>query len=245
MPSREPTALDDAALLEAWEGTSGLARPWREIGLLAAACDERPEQLARLPIGERDRLILALRQQTFGTRLDCETVCAGCGERLELTVDLRELPLASSQVGASELWLHDGEYMATCRQPDSADLAACCRAPDPAGTLLDRCARVVNRSGMVLDVKAWPDSIREAVDSHLATLDPCAEILLDLACPACERAWQAVFDPAAFLLHELEARAQQLLDEVDVLARAYGWSEAQILCMRPSRRRRYLELVLR
>jgi hypothetical protein len=244
MPSTEPAVLDDASLLEAWERTSRLARPWREIELLAAASDQTANELARLPIGERDRLILALRARTFGSRFDCETVCTACGERLELTVDIRDLALASPADIGSELLLEDGSYVARCRQPDSVDIAACSGMANPGEALLGRCAHVADRSGAPIEPADWPLSVRRAVDAHLAILDPCAEILLDVACPACACTWQSVLDPAAFLLREVDTRARQLLDEVHMLARAYGWSEAAILAMGPSRRSRYLELVL-
>jgi len=62
------------------------------------------------------------------------------------------------------------------------------------------------------------------------------------ALPALE--WQSYFDPAAFLLSEVDGYAARLTGEVHRLARAYGWSEASILEMSPVRRQRYLSLLL-
>ena len=41
----------------------------------------------------------------------------------------------------------------------------------------------------------------------------------------------------------MDARAQRLLMEVHLLARAYGWREADILGMSPARRNAYLQRV--
>jgi hypothetical protein len=48
---------------------------------------------------------------------------------------------------------------------------------------------------------------------------------------------------AAFVWEEIEACAARLLDDVHVLARAYGWSERAILALPEMRRAAYLERV--
>jgi hypothetical protein len=72
--------------------------------------------------------------------------------------------------------------------------------------------------------------------------DP-AEILIDMRCPACACSWQIEFDIASYFYSELTALARRLLEEVHILASAYGWSERDILTMPPGRRRFYLERV--
>src|SRR5262249_11277264 len=63
-----PIPIDDATLLNAWEATTALARPWREVVLLAGVSGEPVDVLARLPIGERDRRLLVLRTAALGER---------------------------------------------------------------------------------------------------------------------------------------------------------------------------------
>jgi hypothetical protein len=77
----------------------------------------------------------------------------------------------------------------------------------------------------------------------MAASDPVAEVLLDLRCPLCAHSWQALFDIASFLWMEISAHARRLLREVDALARAYGWGEAEILGLSATRRQAYLELI--
>jgi hypothetical protein len=77
----------------------------------------------------------------------------------------------------------------------------------------------------------------------MAECDPQAELLLDLNCPACQHTWQVLFDIVSFFWMELSVQAKRLMREVHLLARSYGWREADILSMSAMRRQFYLDLV--
>src|SRR6185437_7718502 len=110
--------------------------------------------------------------------------------------------------------------------------------------LLERCViEARDRRGRRVAPAALPASLQPALAEAMAKADPQALIELRLACAACGRAFEAIFDIARFLLRELHAWAQQMLRDVDSLARAYGWREADILALSPVRRRCYLDLV--
>jgi hypothetical protein len=81
------------------------------------------------------------------------------------------------------------------------------------------------------------------VEERLAEADPAAEILLAIRCPSCACEWQTLFDIVPFFWTEISVQARRLLREVDLLARAYGWREADILAMTPLRRSLYLDMV--
>jgi hypothetical protein len=68
-------AFDDSRLLDTWDRAAALERPWRELAVLAGASGQSIDDLAKLSVGTRDRLLLAVRIGTFGSRLDCETSC--------------------------------------------------------------------------------------------------------------------------------------------------------------------------
>src|SRR5262249_26139255 len=103
--------------------------------------------------------------------------------------------------------------------------------------LLERC--VVIRSGPAGEL---PAEIRASVARAMAEADPLAEVLADIVCPSCEGAFVADVDLGAFVWAELRVRALRLLREVDALARAYGWSESEVLALSARRRAAYLEL---
>jgi hypothetical protein len=77
----------------------------------------------------------------------------------------------------------------------------------------------------------------------MSECDPQANILLDLTCPACQERWQLGFDIGLFIWDKIENQAHRLLREVHTLARAYAWSETDILALSAARRQFYLEMV--
>jgi len=68
-------------------------------------------------------------------------------------------------------------------------------------------------------------------------------VQLSLTCPACSQSSSAAFDIASFLWTEVEAWARRTLRDVHVLATAYGWREADLLALSPTRRRLYLDMI--
>jgi hypothetical protein len=74
-------------------------------------------------------------------------------------------------------------------------------------------------------------------------LDPQAELRLELACQGCGHRWMILLDVAPFFCREMAYLAVRLAREVNILARAYGWDEADILAMSPARRALYWGMV--
>jgi hypothetical protein len=213
----------------------------RALTLLAAAQPGTPaEDLALLTLGARNARLIALREQTFGPRLDVVADCPRCAEQLEFglsTFDLTAQP-AEGEDGAA-LEVESGGQRLGFRPVDSRDLAAIvgCQDPGEARQLLARrCLSEPNAGDL-------PPDVVDELARRLAECDRQAEILLDLACPSCGHAWQLAFDIGSFLWAELSAEAQRLFHEIDALARAYGWREADILALSPARRHLYLEMV--
>ena len=241
-------AFDDSRLLDTWDRAAVLDRPWRELAVLESATGVPLDELARLPIGERDRLLLDVRIGAFGSSLNGETTCPSCSTRLEVSLDARDLLISTPVIDASDFMLSDDAVTVRFRLPDSTDLAACRTdaglARGAAYVLAERCMEVL----AVADDAVLPATIsarlRDHVAERMAALDAQADVVFDLHCVACNHRWQSPFDPAAFLLSEVDAFAARLTLEVHQLARAYGWHEANILAMGATRRRRYLSLLL-
>src|SRR5262249_8078888 len=70
-----------------------------------------------------------------------------------------------------------------------------------------------------------------------------AELTCSIAGPGWPSAESLDFHPARFLWLEVRHAARRLMDEVDALAGAYGWSERAIVRMSPQRRGAYLEML--
>lgn len=237
--------MTPSRMLEAWEDASASHPVKRPLALLAAACELPLDDLARLPIGSRDQLLLGLRQWAFGTRLECESVCPACGERLEFGLDAEGIRLPAS-AGTERAVLSADGFEIAFRLPNSADLILCATGVDAQSAerrLLRSCVESACRAGLEVDADALPEPIVEAVGARFAELDPQADVQLALGCPACAHEWLAPFDIASFLWQELCDWSRRILEEIHSLASAYGWSETDILALSPARRAYYLERV--
>ena len=237
-----------ALLVGMWE--RGARQPWVDRALtLVSAC--HPEltdsELRALTVGERDADLLALREGLFGRALKSFAECPNCRARLEFSVDVNELRESFSNAAnadPAELLLDDIRIQ--FRRLNTADLAAAARCADvnaARSVLLERCVVEARRNGEPLAAADLPAACVEALSSRLAALDGPAEIALDLRCVACGHAWQLTLDIVRFLWAEVNALAKAYLNEVHMLAWAYGWREADILAMSSARRQFYLERV--
>jgi hypothetical protein len=228
-------------LLEAWEASRGARAQRRALTLLERTSGVAVEALAALPVGHVDALLLELRERAFGMRMDCETRCPVCAERLEFTLDTAALRVAPSIVQAPMQQVELDGVQADFHLPTIVDLDACAdmaTAGDAARALLARCIERVEPADAMLD-----GTLAAAIAERIAALDPQADMPMRLTCPQCAHVWIESFDIAAFLAREVDDWAQRLLDEIHVLAASYGWSERDIMALSPARRRYYVERV--
>lgn len=240
---RPLSALD---LLDIWErGWAG--PPARQaLMLLEAACPEAdPDALADLTVGERDRRLLVLRAWTFGHRLVSLARCPACDQQLELSFSAGDLAPEPERQQDDALGLTLDGYEVRFRLPTGGDLldVATEGAAGARLRLLERCLLAAHRGGEPVSAARLPAEVVDAVATCLAEADPGADLHLALTCPACSHAWQAAFDVVSFFWREIQAWATRTLYEVHALARAYGWSEAEVLATSPIRRQLYLDMV--
>ncbi|WP_404361088.1 hypothetical protein [Methylotuvimicrobium sp. KM1] len=243
---RSQNALE---LLTVWE--QGLSQPLlqRALILLAVALpDSEPEELAGMSIGRRDRHLLRLREKLFGPQLVNTSVCPACSERIEWVNQVSDLliPQDLYQASANRFTIDVDEYKLCVRLPNSLDIAAVIGNPDTESAqrqLLTRCVLNVERSGEDCSIERLPDCVIDALIQQIELLDPQAEILISLKCPACAHRWDALFDIAGLLWTELNDWAERMLQTVHQLASGYGWSERDILELSPVRRQLYLGML--
>jgi len=233
--------LAPGMLLTVWEAGRQQHELDRALTLLAAASPGITRaELASLSIGERDARLLQLRSLTLGSDAAAFAECPDCGEQIEFNIDTAAFAQPAEIVEPAEVPINGSRVR--FRQPNSRDLAAVTASRDAAEgmqRLLDAC---------VIDIEPRDhplpqDELLAAVGEALLRHDPRAESSLALSCPACGHAWETLFDVATFFWQELAAIARRLLREIDVIARAYGWSEEDILKLSLQRRQSYLEMI--
>jgi hypothetical protein len=219
----------------------------RACALLGLVLPQGEAAAQRLAVGRRDTCLLDLHESLFGSQLEATATCERCGERLELRLNIADLRVHGPEASDAFVDLEWRDYRVRCRLPDSLDLAAVAPAADlrqARDGLTARCVSEASRHGVAIEPGELPDELLDCLSEALSDADPQATTELVLCCPACDHRWSEPFDIAAYLLEGLGQWAERCLDQVHVLARAYGWSEAQVLSLSPARRARYIARVM-
>lgn len=250
------TAPDAGWLLTLWEQGLQAPRRQRDDALLACAHAAPPPQA----LGQRQVALLAAHAQWFGPALALRSACPACQAELAWEVDsaalsqtLAQMPAGSAEPGLTHA---GGRLHLRAPQADDVDRAVAAGPQAYADALLAACVAswqpepatapdaAPDTACAPLPAPAdWPADLREAALARLEALDPAASVSFALDCPACGQAWDAPLDPGAALWRKVQAAAERLLQEIDLLARAYGWREADVLALSPLRRAAYLQLV--
>lgn len=233
--------VNDASLLQAWERGYGRAPFEQALVLLGAAHpNASADELLNLSIGDRDRALLRLRQWIFGSRFESVADCPDCSEALELSFDVDEILTSWAADGAAKYVAEVDGASVSFRLPTSRDLAAVSRElPERrADALLRRCV-----DPSQTDVDALNETQRVGVEAAIVERDPQTDVQLSLVCDCCGCRWDSPFDIVGFLWSELNVWCHRLLAEVHLLAKSYGWGEAETLALSRWRRQVYLSMV--
>lgn len=238
--------LSSQRAIEAWEKGQGVDSQELPLALLSVALpDEDRARLARLTLGQRDALLMRLRERTFGREITGFAQCPKCAARLQFALDLAAYDVAGTlerRIGPQELeW--EG-WRVRFRLPESNDLLAASRCPDVDSArtvLLVRCVLAAEHDGRAVSPPALPDELVEHLGARMEEADPLAYLPLAIDCARCGHDWVVLFDAGRILWQEIASTAERLLYEVQALAMAYGWSESEILSMSAARRRFYMQ----
>lgn len=229
--------LDAESIILLSERGANLPPARRAVLLLAAAFPDAPDEaLLRLAVGTRDRLLMRLRARMFGESLSARQRCGGCGEQFELELTAEQVGLACRpederlpEAPVARLRFRRREFEV--------------RAISVADMIAAEQANGIEAARGLLAARTAPEAPLEArsrVAETLEALDPAADVVIEIPCPHCGAEQEFRLEPAAFVWEELAARAPRILRDVADLARAYHWSERDILAMPASRRAFYL-----
>ncbi|MDJ0717756.1 MAG: hypothetical protein QNJ54_26635 [Prochloraceae cyanobacterium] len=240
--------LSAADIVRIWELGQDRHPLDRALLLLAFAFPEKTlTELASWSIGRRDAYLLTLRAITFGGKLNSFATCPQCQEKLEFSLNTRDILIIDpDRTISKDCYQFTTERLEIqFRLPNSLDLAAVMTAENETNAslqLAQRCLLQANLDGKAVSYQQLPATAIARLNKQLTEADSQAEILLDLTCPACDYLWQVLFDIVDFFWRELSIQAKRLLQEVHALAKVYGWQESQILGMSALRRQYYLDL---
>lgn len=240
--------LTSADILRVWEFGQGKSLVEQAIIALAPAFPKFSRtQLYQLPIGNRDLRLLSLRRALAGERLSGKSMCPECDAELQFALDISQLTMGDYRHQRPEVYRETfDDYTITFRPLNSRDQLAVSQIYN-----VDDAAQVMRRSCIVkashahneVPVEALSETLLDAVGERVIELDPQVETRFSLTCAVCDTKFSAVFEAVEFVWCEIVALAANTLEEVVLLARAFGWSERDILQMTPRRRQRYLDMV--
>ena len=230
--------LSTAELLRVWEENWQRPPLWQGLALLAAACpDVSLAALQATPVGRYHASLLTLHQWHFGSALTAVTTCPACTGVVEVTLDVTSMCDQRSDSPAALLEIDHEGHALTFRLPTVGDLIAAGGA-----ATVEEARRLLVQRCLETPPDDLPPAALVAATAAMEATDPLALIELGGACPHCGHAWTAFLDVAAFVWREVQHWAQRTLQEVHLLARAYGWREDEILRLSPVRRQTYLQM---
>jgi hypothetical protein len=238
--------LSTVDLLNTWEQAAGRTLPEKALLLLDAACaDGEPNDPALLSIGQRDAGLLQLREWMFGSQLLNITSCPACNERIEWINNVADLRVPQSATAPARFNMQVDNYNIQFRLPNSYDLSKVASKEYSLNPkkLLAECIISAQKDAHDCEATELPAQVFELLDERMGSEDPQANIVMNLSCPACAHAWEAQFDIVSYLWTEIDNWAKHVLQDVAVLAAAFGWSEQQVLNLSPQRRQLYLNIV--
>lgn len=223
----------ESEVLDLWEQGVGLDR-WRREEALLAVSGTPPRGL-----GARNVALLGLRNAHFHGAWPMRSTCPQCGAEAEFGVDSAELAAKLASADPDERQEFDWRGLTIiARAPTVDDLHIAAKAAHPLKVARALVALCIEGAGLA----DYDDDAIYDLGDRLEALDPAATLQFNLTCPDCAHAWPALVDVADAVWREVRGAAERLLLEVDALARAYGWTEEQVLALSPTRRAAYLQL---
>ena len=234
-----------SAILGLWEEIRGLDAIRRAVAISTNADPNVGEGVAlQMPVGERNARLLELRTSWTEDDIEATAECPQCGTVLEFNVNPSQLIAANPSREVQPL--HVCDRIIHWRPVSSGDLLRAASEPDDEEAeraLIRSCVKEVFEHGRDVSTHDATDRDREALSVAIEKADPLCDLLYELECVECRKPVAASLQIPDVVWGELEDAARQLVSEVDALATAYGWSEADCLALSPSRRATYLETV--
>jgi hypothetical protein len=212
-----------------------------------------------LLVGDRDYLLVKVREISFGAALDIVVRCpdAQCGKPMDIKLLLNEIEFEHRPVAArffktqlSPAAAADGEPRPVeFRLPTGGDIEALAHITlqdeeEAVNQLLARCVRrAAGEEAGTQTADGLSVAARREIEAEMSRLAPRAEIEIAGACPDCQQPFSMPLDFMACFAAEARQNLRTLEASIHFLAWHYHWSERDILSLTPRKRLRYVKLL--
>lgn len=206
-----------------------------------------PSRIEALCVADRQFLMRCL-----AVSLDMENIwltarCTRCGDPFDFFIKQSELPVKEGGEGFPFASVETSLGLCRMRVPNGADQVAIAAIEDSELALQTLVHRCIVAFPDTPDGEGKPENLGEKLTEddfrrvEAALEEVAAEVTTTVQadCPECRQANLIEIDPYMCLQHG----QTNLFSEIHILASAYHWSEAEILCLAKNRRQRYLKLV--
>lgn len=202
-----------------------------------------PAEVAGWTLDRRLRALAAIALTTFGNTLAWQARCPACREPMELELGLDTLLSDPGKAEAFDYAPRPGTTL-TLRLPTGRDQQAWRALALPpgdlflamAGSLVEGLDGRAPESGWRLPAE-WLDGVEAAFTAR----DPLNMLEAGAQCPSCGAGSAIQLDLEAVILDMLAREQRRVMEDVHRLARAYHWSEGEVLAIPPRRRAFYLQ----
>lgn len=194
----------------------------------------------KLASPDRDRIMAAIYQQTYGDQIKGTLECSECEALFDMDFSLAGFVdhTHQPQPEAATKRLNDGSFLLAdglqMRLPTGEDEMSVMGLSEEelANKLLERCL-----------IKGKAEEVQPEVMESLAELAPMLQTEITSTCPECGHEMAVFFDIQVYLLQSLLQDQEGLSWEIHRLATAYGWGLKEILELPRSVRKRYSNLI--
>jgi len=195
-----------------------------------------PQRVDALCVADRQFLMHELERHLGTEARWLQARCDACGTLFDLRVDYADLPVKEAGPGFPMARVESGGCSVDLRLPTGLDQQALAHMTEEeaAPWLLRQLAGLPAQADLPLDEQGLRDA-EEALDA----VAPAVVQQLQSRCPDCAHDQVVDLDPYMVL----RRGSRGLLDEIHRIAWHYHWSEAEILALPRTRRRRYLDLI--
>ena len=240
--------LTDQDLFSIWEKALDQPALAKSLMILGPAYpDSSFNDLASLSIGERDARLLDIREQLFGSTLQNEAECPACNKKVEWQTPIKAFKLQAFGLDNSNqsLELTYDDHTFQFRLPNTTDLLSLAKGLNvvsQADEIIQKC--ITDTSFPDFNPSTIKPELKDRIIQKMEESDPQADIKLNLVCPECKHDWVMTFDIVDYLWTEINYWAIEMIHDIYLLARNFGWTEKEILEMSRFRRNAYIQLIV-
>jgi len=238
------------------------------VSVLLRSCIERIGSITditfdivrNLLVGDRDYLVVKLRQMTFGDRVDATLTCPNkeCEAKIDIDFYIKDIPIKKGDISSKIFTMtlpskkinNRSGIEVEFRLPSGGDqeelaMFALNDELKAEARLLSRCIQNIEGIKEIdqFHIEKLSRTQMKQIEKKMAEIAPRVDLEIETKCPECENIFSFPFNISEFFINEMSANLDQLYQEVHYLAFYYHWSESEILSMPLTKRRKYLELL--